>query len=222
MYIGILLKLFVGFFGAIIVMRIVGKKALSDLTPYDIIYSIILGGIVQEGLYDDAVHIGHILFALLIWGVVIYSVEILLQKRDSVIRQVKGSSAVLIYKGDINLEEFRRNHVEMEQMRTMLRKEGCFSLREVDYVVMEPNGQVSIMKNEEIERHFTYMLVDEGVAEEQSLQSIGRDKKWLYDELINLGYPSIQEIAYAEWSEENDFYIKSYDDCYHEQIVIDG
>ena len=79
MYIGILLKLFVGFFGAIIVMRIVGKKALSDLTPYDIIYSIILGGIVQEGLYDDAVHIGHILFALLIWGVVIYSVEILFQ-----------------------------------------------------------------------------------------------------------------------------------------------
>ena len=50
MFVGIAMKLFFGFIALAIVMRIVGKKALSEVTPYDIIYSFVLGGIVEESI----------------------------------------------------------------------------------------------------------------------------------------------------------------------------
>lgn len=222
MYIGILSKLFVGFFGTIFVIRAVGKKALSELTPFDIIYSVILGGIVQEGLYDEKVHIGHILFALIVWGAVIYTVETLLQKRDGVTRRMKGQSSVIIYKGELNLKEIRKNHIEMEQLRSMLRAENCFSLKEVEHAVIEMNGQITLMKNDSAANRFTFLLVDEGVPEMDTLKSIKKNEEWLYESLAKNGYPTISDIIYAEWSEEGGFFIKTYDDCYNEILSIDG
>ncbi|MDE1549647.1 DUF421 domain-containing protein [Jeotgalibaca caeni] len=222
MYIGILSKLFIGFFGTIIVMRAVGKKALSEITPYDIIYTIILGGIVQEGLYDDKVHVGHIVFALFIWGVVIYLVETLVQRRDNVARKMKGEPSVFIYKGELNLYEIHQNHIEMEQLRSILREQNCFSLSQVEYAVMETNGIVSIIKNPDSPDAFTYLLVDDGVPEINTLQTIGKDEKWLYDQLGELGYTDIKELVYVEWSEENQFLVKTYAECYNQHVAVDG
>lgn len=222
MYIGILSKLFIGFFGTIIVMRAVGKKALSEITPYDIIYTIILGGIVQEGLYDDKVHVGHIVFALFIWGVVIYLVETLVQRRDNIARKMKGEPSVFIYKGELNLYEIHQNHIEMEQLRSILREQNCFSLSQVEYAVMETNGIVSIIKNPDSPDAFTYLLVDDGVPEINTLQTIGKDEKWLYDQLGELGYTDIKELVYVEWSEENQFLVKTYAECYNQHVAVDG
>lgn len=222
MYISIISKLFAGFIGAIIVMRTIGKKSLSDLTPFDIIYSIVLGGVIQEGLYDENIHIGHILFALLVWGIVIYIVETFLQRRDSVTRKIKGHPSVLIYKGEINIHGIKKNYIEMEQLRTILRENGCFSLSSVDYAVMETNGKVTLMTNENKSSPFTYLIVDEGTPEEKTLDTLQKDKKWLYDELSKERQLNIEDIIYAEWSEEAGLYIKTYDDCFDENIIIDG
>ncbi|HJB23381.1 MAG TPA: DUF421 domain-containing protein [Candidatus Jeotgalibaca pullicola] len=222
MFIGIASKLIIGFFALMIVMRAIGKKALSEITPFDIIYSFVLGGIVEESIYDDQIHALHMLFAFLVWGVIIYIVESLLQRRDSLTRKMKGRSSVLIFNGELNMKEIKDNHIEMEQLRSMLRTQNCFSLKEVQYAVMEINGQVSVMKKDEQHPIFSYLLIDEGVVEKKTLISIGKDIKWLYEEIAKLNHLSTEDIVYAEWSNEEGFYIKTYEDSIEEQYEIDG
>ncbi|APZ48486.1 hypothetical protein BW721_01605 [Jeotgalibaca sp. PTS2502] len=222
MFLGIAMKLFFGFIALAIVMRIVGKKALSEVTPYDIIYSFVLGGIVEESIYDDKVHVGHLLFAFFIWAIIIYTVESFIQRRDSVAKTMKGRPSVLIFEGKLNLSQLKSNHVEMEQLRSLLRKEGSFSLQEVDYAVMEINGQVSVMKKDDISGHFTYLLIDEGVLEDKALAAIEKDSKWLYDQLAEIGSYHVSDIVYAEWSQEYGFYIQTYEMTLNKTIDIDG
>jgi uncharacterized membrane protein YcaP (DUF421 family) len=50
-------------------------------------------------------------------------------------------SSILIHNGKLHMEELRNNHLEMEQLRTMLRLEGIFSWREIKDLYSETSGQ---------------------------------------------------------------------------------
>lgn len=82
MYVQIASKLIVGLISLLIVIRLLGKKTLSEITPFDLIYTLVLGGILEEALYDDKIHVGHFLFAVILWGIMIYLIETVVQKND--------------------------------------------------------------------------------------------------------------------------------------------
>lgn len=58
----------------------------------------------------------------------IYGIERIVQKNEKVNRWVKGEPSVLIKDGVINMTELANNHIEMEQLRAILRQQECFSL----------------------------------------------------------------------------------------------
>lgn len=222
MFVIIGIKLVVGLIGLLIVMRTLGKKAMSEITPFDLIYTLVLGGILEESIYDDAVHVGHILFALAVWGCLIYCIEVFVQKNDGINHVVKGKPSVLVQNGQLDLKELEKNHMEMEQLRALLRSQDCFSLEEAKHVILETGGEVSVMKNADVESVLTFLLVDEGRIEEKVLKSIGKDKTWLLEELSSAGHPELDKIIYTEWSGEKGFYVVPYSDPVHQSLHIDG
>lgn len=52
----IAVKLVIGLITFLLVVRLTGKKSLSQVAPFDLIYTLVLGGILEESIYDDAVH----------------------------------------------------------------------------------------------------------------------------------------------------------------------
>src|SRR5699024_2943197 len=110
MYIGIASKMLIGSIGMFALIRIIGKKAMSELTPFDLLYVLILGAIVEEGLYDDKVSVLHVIFALALWGMVVYAIERILEKTEKLSNLFKGKPSILIEKGKLNLKELDANH----------------------------------------------------------------------------------------------------------------
>ncbi|MEK4947326.1 DUF421 domain-containing protein [Carnobacterium sp. FSL W8-0810] len=222
MFLQIASKLVVGLIGLLLVTRLLGKKTLSEITPFDLIYTLVLGGILEESLYDDKINILHFLFAVALWGIMIYFLESVVQKKDKINTFIKGTPSVLIYDGELNLLEIKNNHIEMEQLRSMLRSQNCFSLRTVKYAVLEIGGSISVMNKSEEDEEFSYLLVDESVIEIKTLQSIGKDKKWLIENLKEEGYQNLEEIVYAEWSSKQGLYVKTYQQSEKKQIKLEN
>ena len=222
-YIEIGSKLFFGLIALLVVTRLLGKKSMSQLTPFDFIYSIVLGGILEESIYDDKVSPLHLWFAVAVWGVMLFIIEILSQKYDKIRILLKGEASILVKDGALNVQELNKNHLEMEQLRVMLRQQGVFSLREVKDLYLEPGGTVSLKKYAKSDtvtpemlnlnpkdESLNFLFIDEGEINESILNYVGKSKKWLHDELAKEGYANIQEILYAEWSESEGFFIKTY------------
>ncbi|CEG25398.1 DUF421 domain-containing protein [Bacillus sp. B-jedd] len=219
----IALKLGVGFFALVVVTRLLGKKEMSQLTPYDFVFAILLGGIIEESIYDDKVNIWHVLFAVALWGLISYVVEKLAERFEWIRLPLKGKVSILIDDGKINHKEMKKNQLEMEQLRALLRIEGIFSLNDVRYVFMETGGQISVMKKvsadtvtpamlniEPKEVDPSLLLVDEGEIKEDELKKTGKDKQWLKEELQKEGSEKIEDIYYAEWSPQEGFFIRHY------------
>ncbi|MCM3403403.1 hypothetical protein [Cytobacillus oceanisediminis] len=81
MYLSITVKMAVGLVALLAVTRILGKKELSQVTPFDFVYAVVLGGIIEETIYDEKITTLQVIYSALLWGAFIYIIEILAKKK---------------------------------------------------------------------------------------------------------------------------------------------
>ncbi|PIC69496.1 hypothetical protein CSV77_13225 [Sporosarcina sp. P16b] len=223
-------KLVIGLVALLVVIRLLGKKHLSQMTPYDVVYLLVFGGVLEESLYDEKISIPMFLFSVVVWATAIYAVEKIVTLSNPLRILIKGETDKLIHDGKINKKLMKKNQLEMEQLRTMLRMQGIFSLREVRDLFIEPGGDISInqyakykpvavqdMNLENREEEPTVLLIDEGQIKKEVLDFIGKTESWLYAEMEHIGHVNLQNILYCEWSKTEGFFIKTYADVSNSQ-----
>lgn len=113
----------------------------------------------------------------------------------------------------------------MEQLRTMLRQQGIFSLRQVRDLFIEPGGDITInqyakyqpvtiqdLQLEKEEEEPSVLLIDEGQVKPEVLEFVGKTENWLRQQLEKLGHSDMDNILYCEWSSTEGFFIRTYED----------
>lgn len=221
MYIGIAAKLLVGSVGIFALIRIIGKKAISEVTPFDLLYVLILGGLVEESLYDDQVNILHVIFAIAIWGITVFTIEKAMEKTKFLSSYIGGEPAILIDKGRLNLKELRRNHFDMEQLRVMLRQEKCYSIDEAYYVILEVSGKLTVITKESMDLP-TYLIVEYGEIKTNTLSEIHKDEQWLHSELQKIEQVELEGLIYSEWdAKEEKLIYATYENAIDRDIYIE-
>lgn len=220
MFLDSFFKLSIGLIGLIIVLRFIGKKGMSEITPLDLVYTLILGGIIESTLYDEQVGVNDMLIALAIWGVLITGIEYILQKIKPISTAVEGKTSVLIHKGKININAIEKNRMNLEQLRILMRNQDCFSLREVNYLILDPDGTGSVVKTKDYDQTFSYFVVSKGTFNDKVLKSIRMTEEDIERAAQKEGY-TVKEVYYGEWTEEYGFYFVTQDDCINEDIDIE-
>ncbi|GIN71311.1 DUF421 domain-containing protein [Bacillus sp. J14TS2] len=218
----ITLKVICGLVILLLIIRLLGKKELSQFTPFDFVYLLVIGGFLEESVYDKKVSVWEVLYTIILWAILIFIIEMIVRKFDKLKPIIKGEPSIIVNDGELNIKALRKNKLESEQLRTMLRQQGVFSIKELKYAILETNGQLSVMTNEDqspvtakmLNLHpskatLSHLLIDEGKIKEKTLTSIKKDKKWLMEQLKEEGFSNCQEIYYAEWSKEHGFTIKT-------------
>lgn len=221
MYIGIATKMIVGGIGIFVLLRLLGKKPMSELTPFDLIYIVVLGALVEESIYDHHVNILHIIFAITLWGAFVYIIEKLLESTEKVSTLIEGEPSVLIDQGRLNMKELNANHFDMEQLRTVLRVNHCYSINDCYYAVLEVNGAFTIIKKDEMAVP-SLLLIEEGTVVSKTLAGLDKDESWLRSKLSEEGYHKVEDILYCEWDKQKEeMYVGTYDHTINKKIYLE-
>ena len=203
----ITVKIIVGMLGVLFFLRISGKTQMAQITPLDSVNAFVLGALVGGVIYSD-LSVWYLVFALGMWTVVNMSIRYLL-KFKFMRRLIKGDAVMIVKNGQMNMKEFKRNNLEMEQFRTMLRENGIFSMFDVDDVRFETNGKLTVSLKDKISESF--LFINNGAVLETSLASAEKTVDWLAGELKRLGYPDITRLFCVEWTPRKGFYVASKD-----------
>ena len=217
------LKLTLGLIGVLLVLRLMGKKELAQITPLDFVYALILGGIIEESLYDSAVPVYEMLFSLFYWALLIFVLEKISIKSPWFKRIAQGGPEVLIENGELNIKSMKRNNMDVDEVRMLLRMQGVFSVSEVRYGILEESGQLSVMQfakeepptrketlDDFEENTMSMLLIDAGKIENKRLEEPGLDETWLRDKIKEKTGEDLENIYFAEWDEDEEFYIQTY------------
>ncbi|SDW19501.1 Uncharacterized membrane protein YcaP, DUF421 family [Marinococcus luteus] len=221
MFMSIIISIGIGLIGIIVITRLLGKKQLAQVTPLDFVYVLVLGGIVEQGLYNTDIQWFHMVFTFVLWGFVIYVLETLTQKYDGFRWFIKGANTVLMQDGQVYHHNLKKNKLELEQLRMLLRTQGIFSFRDVEYATLETSGTLSVLEkagaapasmNDDpgapVRNEPSFLLVENGAMHLSNLQASGWDAPRLKEELHHLGY-QLTDLYFAEWTSQDGFFVQT-------------
>jgi uncharacterized membrane protein YcaP (DUF421 family) len=132
----------------IVLMRVVGRRELSSLTPVDLVLLIVLGDAMQQGLTQDDYSITGTVTVLTSIAVLQVVTSYLGYRSKRVKKLLEGEPIVLIQDGRLIERNLKRERLRPEDVAEEMRIEGIGSYDEVRWGILESNGKFSFVKND--------------------------------------------------------------------------
>ncbi|WP_330948498.1 DUF421 domain-containing protein [Virgibacillus sp. MG-45] len=201
-----------GFFALFVLTKILGKTQMSQLTAFDFISAVILGELVGNALFDKEAGILEIAFVIILWGGLLYGVEITTQRFKRTRYLLEGKPSLVIHKGNIIRKEMKKNKIDIGELQHLLRVKDVFSVQEVEYAILETNGQLSVLKKADYqspnkkdlnvyptEPFLPFTVISDGEILMDNIIEAGLTEEWLHNEIKRQGYTSVKDIFYGEY-----------------------
>jgi len=127
-----------------LLLRIVGKKHVGELAPFDLVVLLILSECVQGALTaGDTSVTGGVIAAAALFGTN-QVVGYFSASNKKVERLLEGKPRILVRNGHVCRDVLKREQITHSELVEALRREGCSSLTKVRYAILENDGQISI------------------------------------------------------------------------------
>ncbi|WP_077326397.1 DUF421 domain-containing protein [Virgibacillus siamensis] len=223
-FITLAVELITGFVILFILVKILGKKIIEQITPFTFIAAIVLSELLGNALYDRKVGVEYIIFSMTLWAIMLFIVEVLGQKSLLFRKVSEGKPSVLIRNGIVNRDQLKKNRMNINQLQSLLRQSETFSIREVAYCYLEANGSISILKKTPKQKvqqddmqlppkkvYVPVTLIRDGEMLHDELAEIGKNLNWLTNELKNQGVENFQNVFLAEWLEGDGLFVQTFE-----------
>ena len=199
------IKLTIGFIALVVFMNLNGRSQLAPTSTEDQIGNYVLGGIIGGVIYNPSITIVQFLIVLLIWGLLMTTIDFLKNSNKNVKKMIDGQIVYLIKGGKMITENFAQATLSIPDFYTKLRTKGVFKVSEIEDAFMESNGQlIVIQKNDE---NYSSLLISEGKILQENLEHIGKDDKWLLEELAKYNVSDINDIFLVEYDGDDKLFI---------------
>lgn len=202
----ILIKGYMSLIFLFLIIKILGKKQVSQLNVFDYVIGISLGNIAAEMTINSDISIINGFLAMIIYGSCSLFVSYITSKSIFARRIISGVPVVLIEDGKISKKQLKKVKLDVNDLLQDAREDGIFDITKVDYAIMEASGKVTFllkssdepitksdMNVETVNPGLTANLVMDGNIMYDNLKSFGKDKRWLYRKIKEQGY-SIKDI----------------------------
>ena len=193
----IAIKLTMGLLSLVFVINISGKGNLAPSSATDQVLNYVLGGIVGGVIYSPRISVLQYFIILMIWTMIVLILKWL--KTNSVLFKsiLDGQPVIIIKKGILDVEACRRAGLTANDIAFKLRTNGIYSVKKVKRAVLEQNGQLIIVLQDE--ENPKYPIITDGTVQTNILEAIDKDTDWLQEQLKEMGYENISDIFLAEY-----------------------
>ena len=176
----------------LIVMRLMGKREIGQLQPFELAISIMIADLASIPMSDTGIPISNGIIPIL--GLLVMHLLISLINMKSIkAREIMcGKPSILIYRGKIDEKVLKKERFTINELQERLRGSNVVNLGDVEYAILETSGQVTVIqkpnKRTTIPEDFNiepeyegipYDLVVDGRIMLNNLKQIGRDINWL-------------------------------------------
>jgi len=218
----ILLRVSMGFIILLILIRVIGNKQLGQLNVFTYISGIVIGSMVADIILHSDIKFWPSMLGVCLWVIFAICVELLSLKNVKIREMLDGQPIILIKKGKILYAALKKERLNIDDLTMMLRTNNVFSILDVDYAILEPNGDLSVLKKHTKEfvtrddmgiksfqpRYIATTVITDGRVITKNLEELNISEKWLVDALDNLNVRNRSDVLYAEIQEDGQLHVQ--------------
>ncbi|MBK5239978.1 DUF421 domain-containing protein [Clostridium sp.] len=203
------IRVIIVFYFTYLCTRALTKKAMAQMTAYELAGIMILANVAAEPLVDK-VTVKSVYGAGLIVGLMFISSRLALKNKLTPI--LEHTPTIIINKGILDMNALNNLGLSLNQLEGLLRQQGYDKISDLDTVIMEPQGNISVfpkaenkpvtlkdMNKKAYTQGITIPLIMDGNILYSNLKHIQRTKDWLLQELDKLGISDYKsDVGIAE------------------------
>lgn len=203
----------------VIVMRIMGKRQIGQLQPFELVVAIMISELAAVPMQNTGIPLvnGIIpIITLLIAQMILSFIGLKNVKARAVIC---GKPSILIENGKINEDNLRKELYTLNDMLEQLRIKNVPNISDVEFAVLETNGQLSIISKSQkrpvnaqdlnIPTKYEGMPIDliiDGYLNRGNLRKAGLSVDWLKSALQKFGIENYRDVLFASLDSEGNLY----------------
>jgi uncharacterized membrane protein YcaP (DUF421 family) len=134
------------FFFMYLLMRVVGRRELSSLEPFDLLLLIVLGDAIQQGLTQDDYSVTGAMIVIVVFGLLTAGISYANFRFPRLRAVLDGVPIVVVQDGKPIERNLRRERVTMEELAEAARLQQIAHIEDVAWAVLETSGEISFIK----------------------------------------------------------------------------
>ncbi|MEW5921049.1 MAG: DUF421 domain-containing protein [Bacillota bacterium] len=222
---GFLLRGVIAFLYLLLLARLMGPVEMGELTLIDFIVAITIGSLAAAALVDSEVHFFSSILNMGLWTFLAIALNFLGIRFPYMRRLLVGGPLVLIKNGKIQEKNLFRAKLNFDDLMSALRLKGAPLLEDVEFAVLEPKGDISVIKKSQkqpISAEDLKMVVEQqgmpsivlmnGKILRKNLNRRGYSENWLRHKLYEIGVDDPQAVSLAQLDTQGKLYVDIYDD----------
>ena len=220
----IILKSAILFFATILFVRLMGRRWLSNRTGWDRIVGLVIA-FITAGMSVNLISLRPGIVALATWILIMVVANYFILKSKKFRDLVEGREIVFVQHGKVMEDNLKEARMTPEDFLRMLRTKRVFQVADVEFAVMESDGEVNVLLKSE-RRPITpsdfgrpvtpaaapQTVILDGNILDEGLSNLGLDREWLQTELEKIGI-SAENVVIGQVNPAGELYVDLFDDA---------
>lgn len=191
--------------------RFIGKQQVSQLTVFEYLVGITIGSIASAMSIELEIESINGVVGIMVWGLIPVGLAVLTLKSPIARRFIDGEPRVLIRSGRIVDDNLKKERLDLDQLMMLLRQKSIFSIADVEFAIMEVNGQLSVLPRADkqpitpadlqiqVKRaEMPITVIKDGQINHERLVEAGLDSIWLEGSLRKRGVNDASQVMLAQ------------------------
>ena len=206
----------------LLVIRLMGKRQIGELQPFELVITIMIAEFAAAPIENTDIPLlnGIIpMFTLLFLETLL---SFIMLKSEGARKIIDGRPSIIMNKGKLVYKEFRKQRININDLLEHLRIDGYFNLHELEYILIEPDGQLSVLPKSQYQPvtgkdmnipqetiAIPINLILDGKRNRENMELAKCDDKWLNSQLRAQGYNDDKDILIAYIDGKKDLYVQA-------------
>ena len=184
----------------LVVMRLMGKREIGQLQPFELAISIMIADLASTPMADTGIPITNGIIPILALLVMHLVISMFNMKSIKARQILCGKPSILIYRGRINEKNLKKERFTVNELEERVRGNNIVNIGDVEYAILETSGQITVIqkpnKRTTIPEDFgiepeyegiAYDLVVDGKVMYENLKILKKDYDWLKKQVNKFG-----------------------------------
>ncbi|MEC1587888.1 DUF421 domain-containing protein [Bacillus sonorensis] len=207
-----------------VMTKMLGKRQLAELSVFEYIAGITIGGITSEVVMGLERSIINAVIAIVIFSLVPFLVEWISLKNKTIRDFLEGTGTVFIKDGKIMEDNLKKEKYSSDELLELLRKKNVFRISDVQFAILEQSGDLNVLLKKEhrpvtikdlqmpyqSEKEPQTVIMDGEILDEP-LAEAGLNRRWLNEELEKLGVAQ-ENVFLGQVDSDGQLTVDLYDD----------
>ena len=224
----VFIKSVITFFLVLIVVRLMGKRQLGEMQPFELVITFIIAEVACIPMNDPYIPFYYGIVPIITLGVLHLVLSLVARKSMLARKIISGRSVLAIDKNGINYEHLKKMNMNVNDLIEAVRSSGYMDFADIEYAIFETNGKVCVVEKasdpSEVKPAFLPLsLLIDGKFDENNLALAGVEEVKLREVFLKNGLKNPKEVLYADIRQDGTLYVSpKYKQCFTQKISIKG